>query len=76
MKQSALSFRFHNPNTVEDTANALLKLFVEVNKGKVDEAIRQAAESRPELCAYLSADKPIVTEEAVYSCGNEILPHE
>ena len=42
MKQSELKFSFHNPNTVEDTANYLLKLFVEVNRGKVDDAIRQA----------------------------------
>ena len=63
MKQSALSFRFHNPNTVEDTANYLLKLFVEVNRGKVDDAIRQAAQNLPELNTYLSTDKPAIPTE-------------
>ncbi len=48
---------FHNPNTAEDTADALLKLFVAVNKGKADKAIRKAAEDRPKLCAYLPADE-------------------
>ena len=64
MKQSELKFSFHNPNTVEDTANYLLKLFVEVNRGKVDEAIRQAAQDMPELNAYLPADKPATPAEA------------
>lgn len=64
MKKQELRFSFHNPNTVEDTANYLLKLFVEVNKGKVDEAIRQAAQEMPELNAYLPADKPASSTEA------------
>lgn len=65
VSKQELRFRFHNPNTVEDTADALLKLFVEVNKGKVDEAIRKAAESKPELCAYLPADKTSMSAAAV-----------
>ena len=63
MKGNPLNYSFHNPNTVEDTANFLVKLFVEVNKGKVDEAIRQAAIESPELNAYLPGDKPPAATE-------------
>lgn len=63
MKQQKLSFSFHNPNTAEVTANYLLKLFVEVNRSKVDDAIRQAAQDLPELNAYLPADKPATPTE-------------
>ncbi len=39
-----LNFRFHNPNTREETADFLVKLFIEVNKPKVKTAIYKAAE--------------------------------
>lgn len=42
-----LHYRFENPNSMEVTANYLIKLFVEVNREKVDEAIRKAAKSQP-----------------------------
>lgn len=48
MKETKLTYSFFNPNTVEDTANYLLKLFVEVNQRKVDEAIQRAAQELPE----------------------------
>ena len=48
MKETKLTYSFFNPNTVEDTANYLLKLFVEVNQRKVDEAIRRATQELPE----------------------------
>jgi hypothetical protein len=51
-----LNYSFFNPNTVEDTADFLLRLFVEVNRPKVDAAIRKAAESVPELNAFLSCE--------------------
>ncbi len=44
MKQDKLNFRFHNPNTPEETADFLLKICMEANKGKVERAIRSAAE--------------------------------
>lgn len=43
MKKRKLNYIFHNPNTPEATADYLLKLFIEVNKPKVDAAIRKAA---------------------------------
>ncbi len=39
-----LNFRFHNPNTVEETANYIAKLFVEVNQTKVERVLQEAAE--------------------------------
>ena len=44
MKQRKLNYRFHNPNSAEDTANFLCKLLIEANTGKVERAIEEAAE--------------------------------
>ena len=38
-----LNYRFHNPNSAEDTADFLCKLLIEVNAGKVERAIEDAA---------------------------------
>ena len=43
MKRTKLNYRFHNPNSSEDTADSLCKLLVEVNAGKVERAIEDAA---------------------------------
>lgn len=42
MKQRKLNYRFHNPNSAEDTADFLCKLLIEVNAGKVERAIEEA----------------------------------
>ena len=39
-----LNYKFNNPNTAEDTAEMLLKLFIEANKSKAEEAIKKAVE--------------------------------
>lgn len=44
MQKRTLNYRFHNPNPAERTADVLIKLFVEVNRPKVEDAIRQAQE--------------------------------
>ena len=44
MKKRKLNYRFHNPNTVEATADVLLKVFIEANSKKVENAIQEAAE--------------------------------
>lgn len=44
MGKTKLNYRFHNPNTAETTADYILKVFIEANFGKVERAIRQAAE--------------------------------
>ena len=50
MKERKLNYRFHNLNTVEATADILLKVFIESNSEKVEKAIREAAK-------WLSEDK-------------------
>lgn len=42
MKRTKLNYRFHNPNSAEDTADFLCKLLIEVNAGKVERAIEDA----------------------------------
>ncbi len=44
MAKCELKYTFHNPNSVENTAEVLVKLFVEANKQKVDEAVKNIAE--------------------------------
>lgn len=44
MKQQKLNYRFHNPNTPEETAEFLFRLFIEVNKNKVERALRAAVQ--------------------------------
>ena len=41
-KRPKLNYIFHNPNSPEVTADFLLELFIEVNAGKVERAIRAA----------------------------------
>lgn len=45
MKKPKLHYTFHNPNTPEATADFLVKLFIEVNRPKVEQVIRQAKEA-------------------------------
>ncbi len=42
MKRTKLNYRFHNPNSTENTADFLCKLLIEVNGGKVERAIENA----------------------------------
>lgn len=48
MKKQKLNYRFHNPNTMEATADILLKVFVEANSEKVEMAIREVVKQLPE----------------------------
>ena len=43
LKRTTLNYRFHNPNSAKDTADFLCKLLIEVNAGKVERAIEDAA---------------------------------
>ena len=65
VRESKLSYNFFNPNTVEITADYLLKLFVEVNQRKVDDAIRQAAQTEPERNTDLPRNGSPNSAEAV-----------
>lgn len=53
MKQRKLNYRFHNPNSAEDTADFLCKLLIEVNAGKVERAIEEAALKCSENDGYI-----------------------
>lgn len=48
MKKRKLNYRFHNPNTVEATADILLNVLIEANSEKVEKAIQEAAERLPD----------------------------
>ena len=54
MKQRKLSYRFHNPNSAEDTADFLCKLLVEAIAGKVERAIEEAASKCAEESEYIA----------------------
>jgi len=51
MKQRKLNYRFHNPNTDQITADYLLRLLLEANAGKAEQAVQKAAERLPEMRA-------------------------
>lgn len=44
MKRRKLNYRIHNPNTVEATADHLLKILMESNSEKVEKEIRAVAD--------------------------------
>lgn len=44
MGKIKLNYKFNNPNSAEDTAEMLLKLFIKTNSEKVEKAINNAAE--------------------------------
>ena len=64
MKQRKLNYRFHNPNSAEDTADFLCKLLIEANTGKVERAIEAAASRCAEESEYIVVpeDKEVVEE--------------
>lgn len=46
MSRTKLNFRFHNPNSAEETAEYITKLFIEVNQPKVERLIQDALEAQ------------------------------
>ncbi len=42
VKKRTLNYTIHNPNTVENTVNYLLKVLVEANESKVEGAIKNS----------------------------------
>ena len=54
MKQRKLNYRFHNPNSAEDTADFLCKLLIEANAGKVERVLEEAASRCAEECEYIA----------------------
>ena len=64
MKQKKLNYRFHNPNSAEDTADFLCKLLIEANTGKVERAIEEVASRCAKGSEYIAVpeDKEVVEE--------------
>ena len=54
MKQRKLNYRFHNPNSAEDTAEFLCKILIEANAGKLERAIEEAASRCAEKSEYIA----------------------
>lgn len=60
LKRTKLNYRFHNPNSAEDTADFLCKLLIEANARKVERGIEEAAlypESKDYILENLSENK-------------------
>lgn len=47
MKARKLNYRFHDPNPAAASAEHILKVFIEADAGKVEAAIREAADTVP-----------------------------
>lgn len=69
MKQRKLSYRFHNLNSAEDTADFLCKLLIEVNADKVERALEEAALNCAEESEYIAEPKDIEKIEESVSIG-------
>ena len=66
MKQRKLNYRFHNPNSAEETADFLCKILIEANAGKVERAIEEAALRCAEGIEYIAEpENTEVVEEPV-----------
>ena len=66
MKQRKLNYRFHNPNSAEDTAEFLCKILIEANAGKLERAIEEAASKCAEENEYIAEpEKTDTLEESV-----------
>ena len=61
MKQRKLNYRFHNPNSAEDTAEFLCKLLIEVNAGKVERVLQEATSGCKEEDEYI--EEPVMLGE-------------
>ena len=59
MKQRKLNYRFHNPNSAEDTADFLCKILIEANVGKVERAIEEATSKCAEESEYIAESEKI-----------------
>ena len=72
MKQRKLNYRFHNPNSAEDTADFLYKILIEANVDKVERAIEEVASRCAEESEYISIPEKIeVVEKLAKSDGEE-----
>ena len=73
MKRTKLNYRFHNPNSAEDTADFLCKLLIEANAGKVERAMGKAASQWAEDSEYIAESEEAEKVEEIGSMENYIL---
>ncbi len=59
-----LNYRFHNPNSLEDTAEFLCKMLVEINQDKVEKAIQEATVLSEPVGEYISEVEENEAEQA------------
>lgn len=57
MKTQKLNYRFHNPNPADVTADYIIKVFIEVNEKKVEQALQ--ASSRKLECENQKEECPV-----------------
>ena len=65
MKQRKLNYRFHNPNSAEDTADFLCKILIEANASKVERAIEEAASRCAEESEYIAVQEEVIVDVPV-----------
>ena len=70
MKQRKLNYRFHNPNSAEDTAEFLCKLLIEANTGKVERAIEEAASRCAEESEYIAVPEDVEVDASEGETAN------
>ena len=73
MKWTKLNYRFHNPNSAEDTADFLCKLLIEANAGKVERAMEKAASQWAKESEYIAESEETEKVEEIGSMENYIL---
>ncbi len=73
MKWTKLNYRFHNPNSAEDTADFLCKLLIEANAGKVERAMEKAASQWAKDSEYIAESEETEKVEEIGSMENYIL---
>ena len=56
MKKQQLRFHFHNPNTMAEAADYILKALVEANIPKLERGLREAADTYIEQTEIIQAE--------------------
>lgn len=60
MKKRKLNYRFHNPNSLEATADLLCEILIEANRGKVERALQEALAKCEEESEYITDSEEVV----------------
>lgn len=63
MNKRKLNYRFHNPNPADVTTDFLLKMLIEANAGKVEQAIQEVASKCEEHDEYIVEPKKTIKKK-------------